>query len=67
MTDTATGIAINFNDFQTGVGFVQTTVTSGLARNVPHTIKVTMNFFPGPASDVVRVYVDGTLAHTGTS
>jgi hypothetical protein len=70
MTDTPSGLAVNFADVQ-GTGnpanFVTTTIASGLARNAAHTIKVTMDFVAGPSNDVVRVYVDGALAHTGTS
>ena len=68
MTDTPTGLSVNFQDYQTAVqNFVLTNVASGLSRAVPHTIRMTMDFVPGPANDVVRIYVDGTLAHTGTS
>ncbi|HEX5774502.1 MAG TPA: hypothetical protein VFY28_00890 [Candidatus Paceibacterota bacterium] len=66
MADTSNGLAVNFYDFQEGE-FVQTSVATGLARNVPHTIKITMEFVAGPANDIVKVYVDGTLRHTGTS
>ena len=47
--------------------FLITTVASGLSRNQPHTVKLTMDFVDGPRNDVVKVYVDGTLRHTGTS
>ena len=47
--------------------FVLTTVASGLSRSQPHTIKLTMDFVDGPRNDVVKVYVDGTLRHTGGS
>src|SRR5437879_2862431 len=47
--------------------FLITTVASGLSRNRPHTVKFTMDFVDGPRNDVVKVYVDGTLRHTGTS
>ena len=71
MTDTPDGLDINFFDVQ-GEGnpanFVgPTSVASGLDRTVPHTIRITMDFLAGPSNDVVRVYVDGTLRHTGTS
>jgi hypothetical protein len=78
MTDTPTGLDVNFYDYQDGAvepagtcvngdNFIFSNVASGLSRTVPHTIKVTMNFVPGAANDVVKVYVDGTLRHTGTS
>jgi hypothetical protein len=68
MQDTPTGLEVVFIDF-TGDGscgggatFNSTTVASGLSRTVPHTIKETINFIPGPANDVVKVYVDGLLS-----
>lgn len=76
MADTATGLEVNFFDYQsgaietgctTGANFVLTNVASGLDRTIPHTIKITMQFVDGPANDVVQVYVDGVLKHTGTS
>jgi hypothetical protein len=47
--------------------FVDTMVASGLDRTKAHTVKLTMDFVDGPRNDVVKVYVDGTLRHTGTS
>ncbi|MFN8423789.1 MAG: hypothetical protein U0470_10570 [Anaerolineae bacterium] len=74
MTDTPTGIDVNFYyqaaldpTCSTGDGFAFTNVATGLDRTVPHTIKVRMRFVDGPANDVVAVYVDGVLGHTGTS
>lgn len=77
MVDTATGIDINFNDFQvkssdidgscTHGDFVQTTIATALNRTKSHHIKIVMNFFDGPGNDVVKVFVDGDLKHTGTS
>lgn len=67
MRDLPGGLQVNFFDYQTGVGFVSTTVASGLSRANPHTIKVVMEFVEGPANDIVKVSVDGVLLHTGTS
>lgn len=70
MTDTPGGLEINFNDYQKAPGpddFVQTQVASGLDRSKIHTIKIVMIFVDGPANDIVKVYVDGSLEHTGTS
>jgi hypothetical protein len=47
--------------------FVETMVASGLDRSKAHTVRLTMDFVDGPRNDVVKVYVDGTLRHTGTS
>ncbi len=67
MADTPAGLEVNFFDYQTGIGFVFTNVASGLDRTVPHSIKITMKFIDGAANDIVKVYVDGALLHTGTS
>ncbi len=75
MTDTPAGLEVNFFDYQSGFiatgcgfgNFVFSNVASGLSRAVPHTIKVTMQFVDGVANDIVKVYVDGVLGHTGTS
>lgn len=83
MADTATGLEVNFYDYQdalpfggavgdpNGCGveddFVFTNLASGLDRTIPHKIKVTMDFVDGPRNDIVRVYVDGVLKHSGTS
>ena len=71
MADSPDGLDINFFDVQgtdNPANFVgPTTVASGLDRTVPHTILITMDFVDGPSNDVVRVYVDGALRHTGTS
>lgn len=71
MADAPGGLDINFFDVQgtdNPANFVgPTSVASGLDRTVPHTILITMDFVDGPSNDVVRVYVDGSLRHTGTS
>lgn len=75
MADTPTGLQVNFYDYQavlgntcgSGANFVFTTVASGLARNAVHTIRVEMDFVDGIRNDIVRVYVNGALLHTGTS
>lgn len=75
MADTPTGLEVNFFDYKSGLGvacttldnFRFTTVASGLDRTVPHSIRVTMELLDGPDNDVVKVYVDGVLSHTGTS
>lgn len=72
MTDKPSGLEVNFYDYQISAApptgdFVFTNVISGLDRTVPHRIKITMEFIDGPENDVVKVYVDGALLHTGTS
>lgn len=65
--DTPGGVDVTFADYQLGTGFVLTVVASGLDRSVPHNIRQTILFIAGPANDVVKIYVDGTLVHTGTT
>lgn len=72
MADTPSGLEVNFYDYQIAAApptgdFVFTNVMSGLDRTVPHTIKIRMWFVDGPENDVVQVWVDGALLHTGTS
>lgn len=77
MADATDGLQVNFYDYAVGntvdtgpcgcAPFRYTTVVTGLDRSIPHTIKVTMDFYDGPQNDVVKVYVDGVLKHTGTS
>ncbi len=52
--------------FQTS-NFVQTTIATDLARNTTHTARFVMDFVDGPSNDVVQIYIDGVLVHTGTS
>jgi len=68
--DGASGIDVTFYDVQgtsNPANFVPTQVATGLDRSVPHTIKLTMQVNDGPSNDVVKVYIDGSLVHTGTS
>jgi hypothetical protein len=83
MADTPAGVDVNFFDYRDNApygspsnqaagcdaedDFYFTAVATGLDRTVPHTVKVVMQFVPGPRNDVVQVYVDGVLMHTGTS
>jgi len=73
MGDTPTGLEVRFNDYTSGTPgtcsgiFTETPIVTGLDRTVPHTIMITMLFVDGPANDVVEVYVDNVLVHTGTS
>jgi hypothetical protein len=68
MTDAGAGLEVNFYDYQHSVGdFVETTIASGLTRTDAHNIKLQMDFVDGSANDIVKVWVDGSLVHTGTS
>lgn len=66
--DVAGGIDIIFYDVQdTGdpANFVLTDL--GTFSRTPHTIKLVMDVVDGSSNDVVKVYIDGVLEHTGTS
>ncbi|HLF28034.1 MAG TPA: right-handed parallel beta-helix repeat-containing protein [Anaerolineae bacterium] len=75
MADTPSGLEVNFYDYQESAipavcddnDFVFTNLAGGLDRTALHTIKIQMYWVDGSANDVVRVYVDGLLEHTGTS
>jgi hypothetical protein len=70
MTDAPDGLAVNFFDVQGATNpanFVEHFLVHGLNRARPHTIAIAMTFRDGPGNDVVRVYVDGVLRHTGKS
>ncbi|MDB5225737.1 MAG: hypothetical protein JWL87_689 [Candidatus Adlerbacteria bacterium] len=67
--DQADGIHVFFNDAQgssTSADFVETDIAT-LSRATTHTIGFSMDFVNGPSNDVVEIYIDGALAHTGTS
>ncbi len=67
--DNTDGIGVTFYDVQgtfNPANFVPTFLGT-LDRTVPHTIKFSMDFYDGPSNDVVRIYIDGNLVHTGTS
>ena len=72
--DNPDGIHVFFDDVQQPgpcvpagcAHFVETDVAT-LARMSPHTLGLSMDFIDGSGNDVVRVYVDGALKHTGTS
>lgn len=68
MQDTPTGLQLNFEDFESAVSnFVETAIATNIDRTIPHTIKMTIQFVDGPSNDIVKIYLDGTLIHTGTT
>lgn len=76
MADTSTGLAVNFYDFEhqspadcnyPGPSWRYTELVNNLDRTKPHNIKVTMQFIDGINNDIVKVYIDGNLVHTGLS
>lgn len=70
--DEAGGIRVTFYDvvnagpLPTGSSFNPTDL-GVLDRSTPHTIKFVIDFVDGPANDVVTIYIDGSLVHTGTT
>ncbi len=71
-SDEAGGIRVTFFDVTNpgplGTGSTFVPADLGLLdRNASHTIKFVMNFVDGPANDVVEIYINGSLVHTGTS
>ncbi len=64
------GIDVTFYDVQ-GTGdpanFVPQLVANDLDRFSTHTARLVMDVFDGPSNDIVYVYIDGVLVHTGTS
>lgn len=68
--DGTSGIDVFFDDVQGAsnpANFVETKIASGLNRTKPHTVKLSLDTIDGPSNDVVKVSIDGTLVHTGTS
>lgn len=68
--DGAAGINVFFDDVQgttNPANFVETQIATDLSRTTSHTIKFVMDFVDGDSNDVVKIYIDGTLVHTGTS
>lgn len=67
--DTADGINIIFYDVQgtsNPANFVLTDLGT-YDRNFSRTVKLTLDTIDGPSNDVVKVWIDGILVHTGTS
>jgi Calx-beta domain len=80
--DQSDGVHVIFADYQdvapfgaagsesdgcdTGDDFVSTDIAT-LDRSVPHLVQFSMDFVDGARNDVVKIYIDGSLVHTGTS
>jgi len=68
--DTPGGIDVIFYDtpgVTNPANFSPTMVATGLSRAVTHTAKFVIDFVDGPSNDVVDIYIDGVLVHTGTT
>jgi len=50
-----------------GYQFVSTTIATGLSYGDVHSLEMVMTFVDGPENDVVQIFLDGSLVHTGTT
>ncbi|HTK39687.1 MAG TPA: Ig-like domain-containing protein [Patescibacteria group bacterium] len=66
LSDAVSGTELTFFDTDSDGNFVATSLGT-FARDQAHTIKFVIDFVPGASNDVVKLYVDGVLAHTGTT
>jgi hypothetical protein len=72
--DQSDGVHVFFDDVhQSGpctpagcANFVETDIAT-LSRTSAHSIRFSIDFKPGPGNDVVKIYIDGSLAMTGTT
>jgi hypothetical protein len=70
--DLADGIHVIFVDvtdpgpLPTVASFDETDIAT-LSRTAAHTVRLSVDFKPGPANDVVQVFIDGVLVTTGGS
>ena len=75
MQDTSTGLQLNFEDYEhsllpldfSSLPLISTPIATNLDRTVPHTVKMTIQFVDGASNDIVKIYVDSVLKHTGTT
>jgi hypothetical protein len=78
MKHTATNLELEFVDVQgvdppntptpcLGCANFVTTPLGTFDPTVPHTVRLRMQFVDGPSNDIVKVFVDGNLVHTGGS
>lgn len=68
--DTAYGIDVYFHDFvgtTSPLSLIETKIATSLSRSSPHTFKFLIDFIDGTSNDIVKIFIDGELAHTGTS
>jgi hypothetical protein len=72
ITDTGAGFDLGFFDTDSIGGFISTPVATGLSYADWHDIEMLVEFVDGvegdgSGNDVVRIFVDGALVHTGTT
>lgn len=66
LADQAGGITLTFYDTDENGTFVATPLTT-VSRTEAHTIKFVIDMIDGESNDVVKIYLDGSLVHTGTT
>ena len=68
LVDSGTGIDVVTFDVDAAGDFVgPLTIATGLSYTDWHHLSFVVRFWDGPSNDVVRIYLDGALIHTGTS
>lgn len=68
--DDTDGIDVFFDDVSgitSPVNFDETKIADNLSRTTTHSAKFVIDFVDGSSNDVVKIYIDGTLAKTGTT
>ncbi len=70
--DQSDGIHVFFDDVTdsthaTNLDTFNESDVATLSYVMPHTVKLSMDFYNGPDNDVVKIYIDGNLVKTGTS
>lgn len=68
--DTESGIDVIFYDVQgeaSEANFVGTTIATGLSREQVYTIKFVIDLVDGPSNDIVQIFINDELVHTGTT
>lgn len=71
-SDQADGVHVTFYDVDdpgplpTAAEFEPTALPT-LSRTSAHSVRFSIDFVPGPGNDAVKIFIDGVLAHTGTS
>ncbi len=67
LEDTASGILIDFYNYNMAGDSFDYFAVATVSRNTPHTVGIEMIFVDGLSNDIVNIYVDGTLMLTDTS
>lgn len=67
LEDQFDGVHVFFDDYRQSINDFREKDVATLSRGAKHTLGLSMLFLEGPANDVVRVSVDGSVVHTGTS